>query len=535
LSAERARKGVVSLPVVCASLAVIAGALILGGGSARGGMYKVAQCHPGFGVGQGAAAFHRTSGAFRGTAACGSRGKGLEVEHMGGRSQRGRFGRWRIQAPAGTVLERIRARASARAAGGYHPSLVVERFDGSAAVIPGITGGVEAVSWEGVGRAVAARLACARTSGRCGRSTNAFVGVKRMLLTLRDHVDPSIRALTGSMLASGTQRGTRIVRVQAGDVGSGVRRLLLLVNGNPVSARDLAGTGDCALRGEIATTLRPCPLRASGAFSLDTSGPAGTARPFRQGPNSVRVCATDQALQGTANSDCRTRQVWIDNACPVWPEQGVRRLRVRFKGGGKSPQSIRVRQGRGAMILGTALSAAGNPIAGARLCVGQRLDRRGQPERIVKEQVKTNSRGRFSVHLQPGASRLVRVAHWSGPNEVLERRLHLRVAAKPRLRLTPNRILHNGEALHFHVKLRGRFPAHKRVSIRVKPPGGEWQLVSSDCIGKTRSSGRFECRYRFQATTGRRRYAFRAFVPRQRGYPYLGGHSATRRQTVVGP
>jgi hypothetical protein len=535
LSAERRTRWLPRQPVALAGIAAAAIALGLGGGSAQGGMYKVAQCHPGFDVGRGTAGFHRTSAAFRGDAACGARGRGLEIEHLRGRARPGGFGRWRIAAPRGTVLEQIRARAAARAAGGYRPALYVELFGRSTDVIPGITGRVESVSWEGVGRAVATRLACARSSGRCGRSTNAFVGVKRMLLTLRDHVDPRIRGLDGSLLAGGTQRGSRMLVARASDVGAGVRRVLLLVNGKPVGATDLAGTGQCELRGEVATRLTPCPLSAATGFTLDTSGPSGTARPFRQGPNSVRVCATDQGLNGTANADCARRQVWIDNACPVGGDVGVRRLRVRFKGGGKTPQSVRVRQGKGAMILGTALSASGSPVQGARLCVGQRLDRRGMPEQIVKRLVQTNQRGKFRVHLPPGGSRLVRIAHWSAPNEVVERRLHLRVSAKPRLRLTPKRTLHNGETLHFRVKLRGRFPAHKRVSIRVRPPVEGWKLVSRACIGRTNSSGRFRCRYRFESTTGRRRYAFRAFVPKQRGYPYVGGHSATRRKTVLGP
>jgi hypothetical protein len=538
LSAERRRRWLRWQPVAHAGLgglAAAAMALALGGGSAQGGLYKVAQCHPGFDVGRGAAGFQRTSGVFRGAAACGARGRGLEVEHMDGRAQPGRFGRWRIEAPVGAVLERMRARASARGAAGYHPSLVVDLFDGGAAVVPGIAGGVESVSWEGIGKAVAARLACARTSERCGKSTNAFVGVKRMLLTLRDHQDPRIRGLHGSLLAGGTQRGSRMLIARASDVGGGVRRVLLLINGKPVGATDLARTGRCALRGEVGTKLTPCPLRAAAGFRLDTSGPSGTARPFRQGPNMVRVCASDQGLHGTANSDCARRQVWIDNACPVGGDVGVRGLSVRFEGGGKTPQSVRVRQGKGATIRGTARSAGGTPIQGAPLCVGQRLDRQGMPERIVRRVVRTNRRGKFRVHLRPGGSRLIRVAHWSAPNELIERRLHMRVAAKPRLRLSPNRRLRNGETLHFHVKLRGSFTARKRVSIRVKPPGGGWQLVSRDCIGRTRSSGRFDCRYRFQSTTARRTYAFRAFVPKQRGYPYAGGHSVTRRQTVVGP
>ena len=52
--------------------------------------------------------------------------------------------------------------------------------------------------------------------------------------------------------------------------------------------------------------------------------------------------------------------------------------------------------------------------------------------------------------------------------------------------------------------------------------------------GRTGGRGIYRTRYRFRATTGRRRYAFRAVVPKQGGYPYEGGRSSVEHVTVVG-
>ncbi|MBA2240542.1 MAG: hypothetical protein H0W09_04765 [Solirubrobacterales bacterium] len=50
--------------------------------------------------------------------------------------------------------------------------------------------------------------------------------------------------------------------------------------------------------------------------------------------------------------------------------------------------------------------------------------------------------------------------------------------------------------------------------------------------GRTSANGIARARYRFLATTELRHYRFRAVVPRQAGYPYLTGRSASRKVTV---
>jgi hypothetical protein len=503
---------------------------------AEAGFYQVAQCDPAFSVGQGAARFERSSTDFQGISACGGQGDGLRVNHKLTQTKPGRFGSWRIEAPRGTTLEALRAVAGARDGGGYAPSLLVALTGGGDASIGGIMGGADRVNWAGRGLSLTARLACARTGTPCARTADPMIRVKRLMLTLRDRVDPEIGKPGGSLLSHGSQRADRVLQFGASDVGTGIRRAFVEVNGEPVLVKDLADSGDCAIDRSVATALRPCPLDPTVSFGVDTSTSGGNAKPFRQGPNRLRTCVADQGLEGTANTSCRHTTVWVDNECPVAGQPQVERLNARFKhGGAKTPGSARVRQGQGATIVGSALTGAGSPVPGAELCVAERLKRPGAGERVIRERVLTGPAGRFKLHLDPGASRQIRIAHWSSTSDVKERHLRLNVKAKPGLRLSPSGSLANGQTLHFHVHLRGPGAGHRRVKVRVKPPGGDWQLISEDCIGRTGPGGGFSCRYRFEATTGVRTYAFRAVVSRQPGYPFLGGESPTRRKTVVGP
>jgi hypothetical protein len=503
---------------------------------ADAGFYKVAQCNPAFSVGQGAARFQRSSTDFLGISACAGNGDGLRVNHKPSQTQPGRFGAWRIGMPRGTTLEAFHAVAGARDGGGYAPSLLVELPGGGDASVGGIMGGADRVNWAGQALSLTASLACARTGAPCGRTADPMIRIKRLMLTLRDRIDPKVGQPAGTLLSHGSQRGDRVLEFAGSDVGTGIRRAFVEVNGEPVLVKDLAGSGDCAIDGPVATALTPCPLDPTVSFGVDTSTPGGNAKPFRQGPNRLRICVADQGLEGTANTSCRHTTVWVDNDCPVVGQPQVERINARFKhGGAKTPAAARVRQGRGATIVGSALTGGGSPVPGAQLCIAERLKRPGSREQVIRQRVVTGPAGRFKLHLDPGASRQIRIAHWSSTTDAKERHLRLNVKAKPVLRLSPSGTLANGQTLHFHVHLRGPGSGHRRVKVRVKPPGGDWQLINEDCIGRTGRGGGFSCKYRFEATTGVRNYSFRASVARQAGYPFLGGESPTRRKTVVGP
>jgi hypothetical protein len=134
------------------------------------------------------------------------------------------------------------------------------------------------------------------------------------------------------------------------------------------------------------------------------------------------------------------------------------------------------------------------------------------------------------VQLPEGPSREVRIACWPSAAAAVERYLRLDVPVRPRLRLRPRHLIANGSRVRFTVWLPGPENRGRRVTIQARS-GRRWVDVRSGLAG---ARGIYRAEYRFRSTTGRRRYGFRALVPRQRGYPYEAGTSSVEHVTVVG-
>jgi hypothetical protein len=327
-------------------------------------------------------------------------------------------------------------------------------------------------------------------------------------LALEDRVDPTL-SVDGSLFGAGSRRGVQTIAPKAADVGAGVRRILLQVNGVPISAH----TVGCRLITRIALRLRPCPGKAGARMAAATASP-----PFRQGPNLVRVCAADYAVTTGANRSCVRHRVRVDNLCPVSAVGGAATVRARLR-----------RRGGRTVVVGRVLDAQGLGVIGARVCLATRVRLRGALERVIAAPV-AGERGRFRARLPEGPSREVRVACWPGRAGPVEHYLRLDVPAEPRLRLRPRHPIANGSRVRFTVWLPGPKNRGRRVRIQARA-GRRWVDVRSGVAG---ISGIYRATYRFRSTTGRRRYGFRAVVPKQRGYPYEAGTSGVEHVTVVG-
>jgi hypothetical protein len=496
--------------VAAALLAVTATALALAP-RADGGTYTAIQCHEPLGAGRADASFTRSSARYVSSADCSD--AGLGITHEAGRDQTrsGKFGAWTLTAPAGIAIVRATARVSAAARDGHVPQLFMTLADGARRFLAGARGERKPVSWSGVARALTARLTCARRA--CGSGEAAHIHLRRVALTLRDSAAPTV-ALSGPLLASGARRGLQALLVEVRDPGSGVRAIAVEVNGDPLPARVFR----CELRSGYALRLRPCRATDDAWFSLDTASSR-----FRQGPNHLRVCVADHAHRSQPNRACASRAVRVDNLCPLSSEPGEK-LEAHFRGAGTT---LATRSDSPAVVVGRLRDAHGMPVAGARVCVATRAGRAA--ERVIATPL-TNARGEFEARLPGGPSRAVRVAHWPNDDRAIERSLTLRSRAVPRLRLHPERTLANGEELRFEVRIPG--PANGRRSVFVQARAGKrWVRIEG---GRTRASGTWRGRYRFSSTTGTRRYAFRAVVPKQPGYPYEAGRSAVARATVTG-
>lgn len=503
----------VALTWLAAAAAAVAG-LLIGASAAEGGVYRVAQCNPGLGAGHPDLSFGRNSDHYVSEAAC-EKGRGLSIKHSARQSPSGRWGAWSLQAPAGTTIRAITTKLSAGAAGGHVPELFAG-FPGSEEDTPFGDAAASAARWRGKGAdGFEARLECRRDAG-CGEGAAAKLRVRRIFLKLLDDALPATE-LGGPLGSEATRRGTGVLKTTTTDEGAGVRRVFLTVNGEPVGARRL----DCSLRRRVALRLRPCPSAADLEFTLDT-----VASPFRQGPNGLRVCALDWAPTNDRNRACTIGRVRIDNECPVDEGTESSRVEARLEGLGRRGS---VPYGQGASVTGTLLDENGSPAAGAEVCVATRVDTHDAVERVIATP-QTDSQGRFEARLEAGPSREVRVAHWSDSTHVDERYLRLGVRARPSLRLRPRGTLRNGERLRFAVRLHGPEAAGRRVHLKVRN-GSRWQILRN---GSTSGSGTWHGAYRFRATTGSEVYAFRAFVPRQQGYPYDAGRSEVRKARVVG-
>ena len=502
-------------PRAVLALAAAISLALLAPASARAGAYRAAVCNPSLGARHADAAYVRSSPRYEPRAACGTGGIGLAVTHEIGETRTGGWGAWTIRAPRGTLISRAGLSATGHMAGGNLPELLARpvghplvRF-----ASPGFR--TKRFSWSSSpARALSARLRCRLASG-CPRGRRATIQVRRASLRLADRVAPTLNA-AGALFGTGSRRGLQTADLSGSDVGGGIRRLLIQVNGEPVAAHTVA----CRLAGSTAIRLSPCPQTASASFAAATASP-----PFHQGPNRVSVCAADFAATTAANQTCVRRRVRIDNLCPISHVAGAR-LRARFANG---TRRLTLGPGRQAAVTGRLVSSAGQGVSGASVCIATRVRMSGATEQVVATPT-TGRDGRFRVRLPNGASREVRVAHWASASSAIERYLDLRVRSRPRLSVLPHHQVHNGDRVRFAVSLPG--PAHgaRRARIQARA-GGRWLNLRT---GRSSPAGVYRSRYRFHATTGRRTYRFRATVPKQRGYPYESGRSRVKRVTVTG-
>lgn len=122
--------------------------------------------------------------------------------------------------------------------------------------------------------------------------------------TLRDDVAPSLAAPAGTLLAGGWVRGERTLAFAASDPGGG----LVDVGARFDDGTALASPSACTTVGGRYARLQPCPLRRSGAWTVDTAR-------LPDGARTVVVRARDA---GGATAE-RRATVAVDNTPPSAP------------------------------------------------------------------------------------------------------------------------------------------------------------------------------------------------------------------------
>lgn len=195
-----------------------------------------------------------------------------------------------------------------------------------------------------------------------------------------------------------------------------------------------------------------------------------------------------------------------------------------------SKTSLELAHGKRAPSTGSVTTGSGAPIVDAPVIVEGR-SRSGGPF-VSLGVARTDRQGRFRFEIPAGPSRTVRY-RYVGTNTVkpADARLVTKVRAAARLKASRRR-LRNGQVVRFTGRLLGKpVPsAGKLVALQAKV-GRRWRTFATP---RANAKGVFKHRYRFTATTGLRRYAFRAVVARETAYPYERGVSRTLTVTVRG-
>jgi hypothetical protein len=496
-----------------AATALALAALLALAPSARGGTFVAVQCHPEYDAIAGNALFSRTSDHYIPASACAGSGPGLQISNNGATTKGGRYGAWSWYAPPGTEFAAITSEVHVAHHAGHKGAVTIIDSQGNVHWRWPAEGSWQPVEWTAGPAATAytAWLQC-HAGGGCGASSAAHVYARRLWFTLRDTSAPAL-ALSGSLYEPGPRRGAQLARIAATDVGGGVWRWRLAVNGAPAGSAEAA----CDIvPGGPARRFTPCAGNDAREFGLDTERP-----PFHDGANQVTACVSD--VGWPANEACATRTVTVDNDCHSSGSAPAAGIEASFADGRAAATSA---SHRPTSIRGRLSARGGGALGGADVCVLSRIE--GGPEQL-EATVRTDGSGRFTHPLRRGPSRVLRLVHRHG-SELVERELELRVRARPRLKVGPRSRLRNGQTARFRGKLPGPGAAGRVVVLQARV-GRRWQAFKS---ARTGAEGRFRARYRFRDTTGRRLYRFRAIVRAQAGYPYLPGASPVRRVVVSG-
>jgi hypothetical protein len=192
--------------------------------------------------------------------------------------------------------------------------------------------------------------------------------------------------------------------------------------------------------------------------------------------------------------------------------------------------SAELGHGKAARSTGSVMTGNGVPIADAPVIVEGQA--RSGGAFVSLGVARTDRHGTFRFEIPAGPSRTVRY-RYDGTNTVKPATAQLitKVRAAARLKVDRRR-LRNGQAVRFAGRLLGGpVPsAGKLVALQAKV-GRRWRTFATP---RANAKGVFRHRYRFTATTGLRRYAFRAVVARETAYPYERGVSRTVTVTVRG-
>ena len=349
------------------------------------------------------------------------------------------------------------------------------------------------------------------------QANGSHFSLRRITLRLEDLKPPQVVSGSGPLLeSSAPQHGTRFLALKLRDVGGGLLKTRVEVDGERFSEQNVDDNGGRCRMPFVATV--PCKLASDVELPIDT-----TRLPDGHHAISVRVVdatGVNSTLYGPI-------PINVDNV----PDPRPTILTCPSGGEAKLTRHLDA----SATPFGGMASVKGRvsgrvSLHGARVAL---VDLGGA--RATKRSARVRRDGLFRLRFRPRQSGLVRpvLVAASGVAQLCGAPVRLRVQAGLRFDVTPKR-LSNGHSIRMHGRLLG-LPVPdrgKRVVLQARAKGiPTWARVT---MTRTGAAGRFAFRYRFRRTRQLTTYEFRAVSPAQRGYPYARGWSKIRR-AVVGP
>jgi hypothetical protein len=506
-------------------LAIAVAILVLPVSSASAGSYVVAECSPGLNPATTDAGYTYSTNHYQPRADCSQGAPGLSVVHQLGPGEtgsvQGAFGAWVFTAPPGTYIGSGSVFSRLATESGQHGYLAVspDAGAGTAFAVQNDNQGHETGIPVGNWRYLVLRLECSQPNEgtRCaGPASGALASVKQVRIAVTDVSQPTLKD-GGSMFSGIELRGPQTVEVAAADQkGAGLQSIQIIVNGKGAAGDDLSGSCN-PLPGALTSRMAPCPSSVAKSYTLNTD-----QAPFKEGLNTISVCAYDYAQTGTPNGVCASHEVLVNNLCPGSPVAGGKTITTGFAGGNKSNDRT-LSFHRKALIRGRLIDGNGQPVANAQVCIQAHTDLPDRPYHLVATTT-TNQSGGWSYKTNRGPSRVFRVGYRFGAFETsADLALHIR----------------SRSTLHLSTH---RTPIHKKVFFSGELPGpscaGRTAYVKATVRGATRkvlvrqattdALCHFRIGYAFSPIPRTARFVVWVYLPEQSGYPYRPGRSVNR-------
>jgi hypothetical protein len=359
----------------------------------------------------------------------------------------------------------------------------------------------------------------------------ARVRLYRSRVEVHDLSAPQTPELSGSLVEQETVSGTATIVVAAADSGGGIAKTTFSVDDGAVEQTS-APAGQAGTCREPYTVLQPCPTEVARIFTLDTTRLA-------DGPHTASGTVVDAAgnVTGWGPVAFTVRQPLppVDTRAPVeeprepttpttptTPEQppagngepAVRKPRLTL-----DRAAVVRRGGRAARLTGALRTAAGQPIAGARLTVAAQTLGAVTPRARTLPVVTTNAKGRFALTVKSrGAERVtVAFAPADGAADTVTAQATVREPASLTVARSRAR-LRRGQRVELRGTLRGTGAAAKGAVVELQAVvSGEWRTVGTV---RADARGRYAWRYRFVSVTRDTIFSFRAVVRSTPGWPW---------------